>query len=386
MLQYFRSILADGNDALYVTKCVLWLGVPTFILGQIGYATIFSTIGFFIIYDSKKASSIPPQWIGITCLSTVAGLGSLTLLKLAPHQNSDEDAQYMWFLGTMIQKVWGIVLCYILYQDYKEQSKSSSPSSAFSKSILNSAQNGDKTSSQQNQGEQQLVEINVHVIAGRDLVAKDKNIFGRKTSSDPYVKVYHGSRYINKTKIIYKTLNPIWEDSNNFKLQIPKETLNLSHVIECHIFDNDLLSDDDSMGIVYIPIPTQHNLKVTKWYKVETGPKYSQDYCKNPTGDLYVTIEVRDKLRHLPNSISQRNLALNDSTHDISDLSIKNNNNYTNNTIGSISSSRNSTNAYFNGRSKSATTTGLHHYHNKATPLHTTSHTANRRKKRSALF
>lgn len=341
MIQQLQSL--DGTEALYVTKCFLSIAVPAFLWGSNIGAMFSSAIAFLVVYDST-ASHIPPQWIGLTCISTVAGIVSLGLLHLAPHQVSDDDAYYMWFLGTAIQKVWGMLLCYVLYQDFNKQPWISSSLDKVEK-------------------ETPELEIHVQIIAGRDLVAKDKNIFGRKTSSDPYVRVYHGSDHIGKTNIIYKTLNPVWENQV-FNLHVQPEAIELSQFVECHIFDHDHLSEDDPMGTVYIPLPTQqHNVKVTKWYKVETGQ--GQDYCKNPTGDLYVTVEVRSKLRQLPtttttsvSSTSQRHLIS-------SGVDVR-----------SGSSSSNKTNAYYYPDRR----VGL----NRQTPLHTTTHHVE--ETRSAFF
>eukprot|EP00964_Phaeocystis_antarctica_P023310 scaffold13048_cov68-Phaeocystis_antarctica.AAC.2 len=54
-------------------------------------------------------------------------------------------------------------------------------------------------------------------MAGRDLVAKDRSLFGKK-SSDPYVVIMCGKRTLGTTKVVDKSLNPVWNQT--FKLNL----------------------------------------------------------------------------------------------------------------------------------------------------------------------
>ena len=63
-------------------------------------------------------------------------------------------------------------------------------------------------------------------------------------TSDPYVKVKVGSRQIYKTRIIYKTLNPEWNEKCTVPVEDPYKPVRLQ------VFDYDRGISDDSMGMV----------------------------------------------------------------------------------------------------------------------------------------
>ena len=61
------------------------------------------------------------------------------------------------------------------------------------------------------------VEIDCTVVAGRGLVAKDRSLLGKK-SSDPYVVISCGKRMLGTTKVVDKSLSPVWDQA--FKLNL----------------------------------------------------------------------------------------------------------------------------------------------------------------------
>ena len=61
------------------------------------------------------------------------------------------------------------------------------------------------------------VEIDCTVVAGRGLVAKDRSLLGKK-SSDPFVVISCGKRRLGTTKVVDKSLNPVWDQA--FKLNL----------------------------------------------------------------------------------------------------------------------------------------------------------------------
>ena len=157
------------------------------------------------------------------------------------------------------------------------------------------------------------IHVEMYVLAGNDLVAKDRNLLGRKTTSDPYVEVYllnnpkpifqNGQSITNykigKTSTVYKSLNPQWPSPQN------KFVFEIVHPwrVTLKVYDEDLLSDPDLMGIVTIPIPVpttstaggggggsnsalQPN-DTTNWYNI---PK---DSAKNAKGKLQVRFVTR---------------------------------------------------------------------------------------------
>ena len=152
------------------------------------------------------------------------------------------------------------------------------------------------------------IHVEMYILAGDDLVAKDRNLLGRKTTSDPYVEVYllnnpkpifqNGQSITNykigKTSTVYKSLNPQWPSPNNrfvFEIVHPWR-------VTLKIYDEDLLSDPDLMGIVTIPIPGPSSGNAassallapndtTNWYNI---PK---DSAKNAKGKLQVRFVTR---------------------------------------------------------------------------------------------
>lgn len=136
-----------------------------------------------------------------------------------------------------------------------------------------------------------MYRIQVDIKEGRNLVAKDRNLLGLglRTTSDPYVELYFGSRLIGKTSVIDKTLNPVWEDAS-FNWIVGSGTLDRKRSVELRIWDKDVLSTDDPMGNVFIPFPEDMPCRFEKWYPINTGVgKYT---CLNATGDMLVAIRI----------------------------------------------------------------------------------------------
>lgn len=111
--------------------------------------------------------------------------------------------------------------------------------------------------------------ITVEVLQARDLIAKDRSLLGQRTTSDPYVKVKfrrsstqqtHCSE-MGQTSVASKTLNPVWSgekfqytlggsDAIKF-LRYPSTSNN---GVMLTLWDEDVLSEDDVMGTMYIPL------------------------------------------------------------------------------------------------------------------------------------
>eukprot|EP00854_Cymbomonas_tetramitiformis_P021345 gene21345-25651_t len=94
-------------------------------------------------------------------------------------------------------------------------------------------------------------ELDLTVVAGKDLAAKDKSWFGKGTS-DPYVIVSIGKDRLGKTKTIEKNLSPEWNES--FKRHFTPSELTPTAEIVLSIFDWDMASSDDPMGEVRIKL------------------------------------------------------------------------------------------------------------------------------------
>merc|ERR1712048_1030019 len=129
-------------------------------------------------------------------------------------------------------------------------------------------------------------EIVVTIYEGRNLVSKDKNVFGADTNSDPYVKVYYAGRKMGKTSWIENTLNPNW-GGQTIKFHVDGS---LFKNIECRVADYDDFSSPDPMGTVVLSFPKAFNTEVIDWYPVGKG--FGNSYCEDASGELKIGLEV----------------------------------------------------------------------------------------------
>jgi Ca2+-dependent lipid-binding protein len=109
----------------------------------------------------------------------------------------------------------------------------------------------------------------VQVIEARDLLAMDNNGF-----SDPYVKLQVGKQRA-KTKVINKSLNPIWDEEFSFRVGDLKDELCVS------VLDEDKYFADDFLGQIKVPLSTlldSDNLSFgSKWYQLQPKSKKSKN-------------------------------------------------------------------------------------------------------------
>jgi Ca2+-dependent lipid-binding protein len=145
----------------------------------------------------------------------------------------------MWFVAMALQKLMGCAIACFLHEDWKVKPREPEDVIRFS-------------------------DVKVSVLQGRGLVAKDKNIWGRHTSSDPHVVSHHGPNDMGKRSTIKKTLDPTWNDQS-FRLSVVPGVVAVCNSVKCGIFDHDALSSYDRMGTVFVPIPTQNDSKVMRW-------------------------------------------------------------------------------------------------------------------------
>jgi tellurium resistance protein TerZ len=129
--------------------------------------------------------------------------------------------------------------------------------------------------------------IEVTILQGSDLVAKDRDLFGRKTTSDPYVEIWAGSSQrpltlAGRTKTMPKTLNPTWDNKKRFHIVLVD--VRSCPFLTLKIFDQDKLSAPDSMGTITIPITK--NGDTTEWYEIPP------DSAKNAKGKLQVRLQT----------------------------------------------------------------------------------------------
>ena len=58
--------------------------------------------------------------------------------------------------------------------------------------------------------------IKLKIPQAKDLVAKDKSMFGKKTGSDPFIRIHVNGRQVGYTSTIKKTVNPEWNYTGEF--------------------------------------------------------------------------------------------------------------------------------------------------------------------------
>ena len=93
------------------------------------------------------------------------------------------------------------------------------------------------------------IEIDCTVVAGRGLVAKDRSLFGKK-SSDPYVVISCGKRTLGTTKVVDKSLSPVWNQTFKLNLDAKAAARLESTELVLAVFDKDKMGANDPMGVV----------------------------------------------------------------------------------------------------------------------------------------
>jgi C2 domain len=138
--------------------------------------------------------------------------------------------------------------------------------------------------------------IKVEVVKARNLIAKDRNLFGQRSTSDTYAKLHIDSTHVGTTKVAKKTVNPVWNSlftyilgadsaKNVFQQKRDNSTQVISAVLT--LWDHDSLGQDDFMGnVVFTLDPLQGN--ISKWFPVGKG---SGDVkCENAQGEVEIKV------------------------------------------------------------------------------------------------
>lgn len=149
----------------------------------------------------------------------------------------------------------------------------------------------------------EAVELTIKLIQGKGLAAKDRNMMGQRTTSDPYCivelmttlppvgrkKSPTVTTKIGQSEVIKKTVDPEW----NYEVttSIPGTALantDSPPTLKFSLFDYDKGSDDDPMGFVTIPVPNSvKSVDSTEWYEI---PKTS---VKNAKGKLQIQFKTQ---------------------------------------------------------------------------------------------
>ena len=139
----------------------------------------------------------------------------------------------------------------------------------------------------------------ITIYQAKDLLAKDRNIFGKRTTSDPYVKVFYKDVQIGKSQVKKKTLEPQWNCSINYMIGCD-EAEKVKHAAPtasglgpkfCFVvLDKDMATADDPLGEVCIPINVD-GIK-PQWFSLQTGRQGEKYYCKKAKGEIQVSVEI----------------------------------------------------------------------------------------------
>ncbi|KAL1924727.1 uncharacterized protein VTP21DRAFT_4381 [Calcarisporiella thermophila] len=129
--------------------------------------------------------------------------------------------------------------------------------------------------------------LRIAVVRGRNLVAKDKNGF-----SDPYV-VVQIEKTLHQTQVLYKTLNPEWEDVFDIKLNSKQ----LQGGIQFTIWDKDRFGRD-YMGEVFVPWEKTLDVAHPSFEDKENEPRWfpvvSRKKSQNVTGEILLKFGLID--------------------------------------------------------------------------------------------
>nr|XP_020499217.1 multiple C2 and transmembrane domain-containing protein 2 [Labrus bergylta] len=97
--------------------------------------------------------------------------------------------------------------------------------------------------------------LDINLKQGKNLVIRDK----RSGTSDPYVKFKLEGKQLYKSKVVYKNLNPRWNESFSYPLR------DREHIVDVRVYDKNRTADE-FMGSSMIPLK---NLELYKTYELE---------------------------------------------------------------------------------------------------------------------
>ncbi|XP_068458844.1 multiple C2 and transmembrane domain-containing protein 2 [Clinocottus analis] len=143
--------------------------------------------------------------------------------------------------------------------------------------------------------------LSINLRQGRNLVIRDK----RSGTSDPYVKLKLEGKQFYKSKVVYKTLNPRWNESFSHPLR------DREHAVEVRIY-NKKRTADEFMGSSNIIL---NNLELYKTYQLELkldDPKSKEDDMGVIVVDvclMYRDATIKRSPRWAPRKIKQNQAA-----------------------------------------------------------------------------
>ncbi|XP_041853703.1 multiple C2 and transmembrane domain-containing protein 2 isoform X2 [Melanotaenia boesemani] len=117
--------------------------------------------------------------------------------------------------------------------------------------------------------------LSINLKQGKNLVIRDK----RSGTSDPYVKFKLEGKQFYKSKVVYKNLNPHWNDSFSHPLR------DREHVVDVRVYNKNLTADD-FMGSSTISLK---DLELHKTYEMEL-PLYDRKSKEDDMGVILVDV------------------------------------------------------------------------------------------------
>ena len=142
------------------------------------------------------------------------------------------------------------------------------------------------------------IKLTLTAIEAKDLLASDSNGF-----SDPYFKIPHRQNGVvdlpgkkNRSKIIKKNLNPVWNHS--FEIEFNPSICNKLNI---EVYDYDLLGKDDHIGSGFIPLEKiisggQDSFEEWIPLNVTIKDKKAKNYGQNiQKGSVHIKLLVRSR-------------------------------------------------------------------------------------------
>ncbi|XP_069841073.1 multiple C2 and transmembrane domain-containing protein 2 isoform X2 [Dendropsophus ebraccatus] len=124
--------------------------------------------------------------------------------------------------------------------------------------------------------------LTIHLREGRNLVIRD-----RSGTSDPYVKFKLNKKTLYKSKVIYKNLNPVWDETFVLPIQ------NLDQKLHIKVYDRDLTTDD-FMGAALLDLQElELNKNTEKVFRLE-DPNSLEEDMGVIVADICLSIRLRD--------------------------------------------------------------------------------------------
>ncbi|KAM9125436.1 multiple C2 and transmembrane domain-containing protein 2 isoform 2-T4 [Pangshura tecta] len=124
--------------------------------------------------------------------------------------------------------------------------------------------------------------LTVHLKEGRNLVIRD-----RCGTSDPYVKFKLNGKTLYKSKVIYKNLNPVWDET----VVLPIQTLDQK--LRVKVYDRDLASSD-FMGSAFVVLSNLELNRTTEQILKLEDPNSLEDDMGEIVLNLSLTVKQGD--------------------------------------------------------------------------------------------